>query len=69
MSSDTEHLRDEVSHTLMPGKTTGKDADKAKGTRSQVVVAGAIAGLVSRFALPLSLSVKLLTDNNILGSA
>ena len=55
MSSSAEPLREEVStrqeqnmveHTASEAKAT-----LSKGTRSQVVLAGAIAGLVSRFAI------------------
>ena len=50
MSSVAQPLRDEV-QTCFPSMTLAKDreANTNKGTRTQVVVAGAVAGLVSRY--------------------
>ncbi|KAK5174350.1 mitochondrial thiamine pyrophosphate transporter [Saxophila tyrrhenica] len=49
MSAAAEHLRDEVG-TVNATKKGGM-ANEKKGTRSQVVLSGAIAGLVSRFCI------------------
>lgn len=59
MSTAPEALRDEVCQPMRFNSNMNDEADRKKGTRSQVVVAGAIAGLVSRYATHLSNSSSL----------